>query len=574
MSKVTRRLAGVFLLALAAAAAVPAQDKAAKIDEFVKTSNGYGQFNGSVLVAENGRVIYKNGVGMANMEWNIPNGPDTKFRIGSITKQFTAALILQLVEQGKIKLDGHITDYLTDYRKDTGDRVTIHQLLNHTSGIPSYTGLPTFFAEESRDPYSPVDFTKKFASGDLEFEPGSKFAYNNSGYFLLGAIIEKVTGKPYAQVVQENIFAPLGMKNSGYDTASALIAKRASGYVKTPRGYRNAPYLDMSLPYAAGSLYSTVEDMYLWDQALYGDKIISAKSKELMFKPGLEDYGYGIESKGFTLSDKKTTVPVLRHSGGINGFNSNIVRFVADKHLIVLLDNTSQGGGHERIISAIANILYNQPYEMPKRAVGETILATAMEKGVDAAVKQYRDIKASNSKEYDLGEEQLNTVGYQLMRGGKLKEAGEIFKLNVEMFPQSSNPYDSLGEYYANAGEKDLAIKNYKRAVELDPKNANAAAAIKRLESPAAEVDPATLAAYAGKYEVAPGFVLTITTADGKLYGQATGQPQFTLDPVSEAKFRIAVVGAEIDFVKDAGGAVTGLILHQGGHDTPAKRVP
>jgi tetratricopeptide (TPR) repeat protein len=430
-------------------------------------------------------------------------------------------------------------------------------------------------AEVSRNPYSPADFTKKYASGDLEFEPGSKFAYNNSGYFLLGAIIEKVTGKPYAQVVNENIFVPLGMKNSGYDTASPLIAKRAGGYVKTPQGYLNAPYLDMSLPYAAGSLYSTVEDLYLWDQALYGDKVISAKSKELMFKPGLENYGYGVESKGFMLGDKKTTVPVIRHSGGINGFNSNIVRFVADRHLIVLLDNTSQGNNHGRIISAIANILYNQPYEMPKRAISETVFATFTEKGLNEAIRQYREIKAGNSKEYDLGEEQLNTVGYQLLRSGKLKEAGEIFKLNVEMFPQASNPYDSLAEYYDKAGEKELAIKNYKRALELDPKNANAAAAVKRLEGTAVPAaDPAALAAYVGKYEIAPEFVLTITTADGKLYGQATGQPQFTLEPVSENKFSISVVVAEIDFTRDAKGAVTGLVLHQGGRDIPANRVP
>ena len=204
------------------------------------------------------------------MEWKIPNDAETKFRLGSLTKQFTSTLILQLVEQGKIKLDGKITDYLPDYRKDTGDRVTIHQLLNHTSGIPSYTDQPGFLQDVSRNPYTVADFVKKYTSGSLEFEPGSKFSYNNSGYFLLGAIIEKLTGKTYAEAVRDNIFVPLGMKNSGYDMPSPLIPKRASGYAKTPAGYVNAAYLDMSIPYAAGSLYSTVEDLYIWDQALYG----------------------------------------------------------------------------------------------------------------------------------------------------------------------------------------------------------------------------------------------------------------------------------------------------------------
>src|SRR4030095_14143744 len=283
------------------------------------------------------------------MEWNIPNAPDTKFRLGSITKQFTATLILQLVEQGKIKLDGKLIDYLPDYRKDTGAKVTIHNLLTHTSGTPSYTSLPGFFQNVSRNPYTVDDFIKKYASGDLEFEPGSKFVYDNSGYFLLGAIIEKVTGKPYEQVLKENIFDPAGMKNSGYDHWETIIGKRATGYSRTPGGYRTAAYLDMSLPYAAGSLYSTVEDLFLWDQALYGDKILSAKSKELMFKPNLNNYGYGFIITKVTLGPNKMEVPVIQHGGGINGFNTTIVRLVNDKRLIVLLDNTARGPDPDKI---------------------------------------------------------------------------------------------------------------------------------------------------------------------------------------------------------------------------------
>ena len=211
-----------------------AQDKAAKIDELMAQYHKNNQFMGTVLVAESGKVIYKKGFGYANVEWEIPNTTDTRFRIGSITKQFTAMLILQLVEQGKVKLDGKVTDYLPDYRKETGDRVTVHHLLNHTSGIPSYTGMPTFFKDVSRNPYGVEEFVKKYASGDLEFEPGSKFVYNNSGYFLLGAIIEKVTGKPYDQVLKENILDPLGMKDTGYDRHDTIIKKRASGYQRNP----------------------------------------------------------------------------------------------------------------------------------------------------------------------------------------------------------------------------------------------------------------------------------------------------------------------------------------------------
>src|SRR6185436_16225580 len=191
------------IILLAAQRSVLAQDHSAKIQEVLTLANKYRQFNGSALVAENGKVIYKGGFGLANMEWNIANAADTKFRLGSITKQFTATLTMQLVEQGKIKLDGKISDYLPDYRKDIGEKVTIHHLLTHTSGIPSYTSQPRFFEDVSRNPYKVDEFVKKYASGDLEFEPGSKYSYNNSGYFLLGAIIERVTGKPYEQVLKE-----------------------------------------------------------------------------------------------------------------------------------------------------------------------------------------------------------------------------------------------------------------------------------------------------------------------------------------------------------------------------------
>jgi CubicO group peptidase (beta-lactamase class C family) len=189
----TTRLLCLTILLVTCSTAL-AQDHAAKVQEVLVLAHKYRQFNGTALVAEDGKVVYKGAFGMANMEWGIPNAPDTKFRLGSITKQFTATLILQLVEQGKIKLDGKLSDYLLEYRKDTGEKVTIHHLLTHTSGIPSYTGEPGFFENVSRNPYKVADFVKQHASGNLEFEPGSKFSYSNSGYFLLGAIVERITG--------------------------------------------------------------------------------------------------------------------------------------------------------------------------------------------------------------------------------------------------------------------------------------------------------------------------------------------------------------------------------------------
>ena len=526
-------------------------------------------------MAENGKVIYKKGIGLANMEWNIPNEPDTKFRLGSITKQFTATLILQLVEQGKIKLDGKVSDYLPEYRQDTGAKITIHHLLSHTSGVPNYTAALGFFENVSRNPFKVDDFIKKYASGDLEFEPGAKFNYSNSGYFLLGAIIEKVTGKPYEQVLKERITDPLGMKNTGYDHYGSILSKRAAGYIKTPGGYQNAPYLDMTIPYAAGSLYSTVEDLYLWDQALYGDKVLSAASKELMFKPNLENYGYGFSIRKATLGPSKIVVPVIEHNGGINGFNTTIVRLVGDKRLVVLLDNTSQGRYLDGIALAITNILYDQPYESPKQSIAETLLKTVVEKDVASALKQYRELKATHPNDYDFREAELNTLGYQLLQMKKVAEAIEIFKLNVEAYPQAFNPYDSLGEAYMTHGDKELAITNYKKSLELNPQNAGATRMLATLtgEQKVTRSDPKLYDAYAGDYELAPNFILTITSEDGKLMGQATGQPKNELYPSTETEFFLKVVDAQITFVKNEQGQVTQLILHQGGLNVPAKKI-
>jgi CubicO group peptidase (beta-lactamase class C family) len=469
------RSLGVALLvaALACAGAASAQDKARAIDGLLAGYRDAGEFNGAVLVAENGTIIFKQGYGLADFEWKIPNTADTKFRLGSITKQFTATLVMQLVEEGKLSLDTSLASALPYYRKDTGGRITIPHLLNHTSGIPSYTSLPNFGRDISRDPYGVREFVEKFCSGDLEFDPGTKFRYNNSGYFILGAIIEESTGKPYEQVLRERILEPLGMHASGFDHSAPVLEKRARGYERRLAGLRNADYLDMSLPYAAGSLYSTVEDLYLWDQALYGDKVLPARAKERMFTPGLENYGYGWGIRKQPIGPGKAERLTISHGGGINGFNTLIARVPEDRHLVVLLNNT--GGTNLAAMSAgILEILYGRTPPPPKRAVSTVLYETARKSGIAAAIAQYREIKKSRAADFDLAEPQLNRLGYELLAEKRAADAVEVFKLNVEAFPASGNTYDSLAEAYMEAGDTELAIKTYAKALELAPSNRNA----------------------------------------------------------------------------------------------------
>ncbi|UCC40551.1 MAG: serine hydrolase [Candidatus Aminicenantes bacterium] len=464
-----------------------AQDKVKKIDEFVQIHHDYGIFSGTVLVAWKGKVIFKKGYGMANIEWNIHNKPNTKFRIGSITKQFTSMLIMQLVEKGKIDLEGKLVDYLPYYRKDTGEKVTIHQLLTHMSGIPSYTSMPNFFEEISRDPYPVKEFIQKYCSGDLEFEPGAKFSYNNSGYFILGAVIEEVTGKTYEEVLKEKILDPLGMKGTGYDHHDTIIKNRATGYRKTLDGYENSPYLDMSLPYAAGSLYSTVEDLYLWDQALYTEKLLSKKMKDLMFKVYSsargQGYGYGWFIGEKKLPESEEKLNKISHGGGINGFNTLIERYIDDRHLVVLFNNAPRAP-LGRMSDAIIKILYDKPYEknLPKKSIAEVIYKTYKGKGVEAAIKQYQELKEKHPKEYNFAPNEINMLGYYLLdRKKNIKDAIEILKFNVKVNPKYANGYDSLAEAYMKNGDKLLAIKNYAKSLELNPKNTGAVDKLKEL---------------------------------------------------------------------------------------------
>ncbi|WP_348811594.1 serine hydrolase [Flavobacterium maritimum] len=470
---VQKILVGLFIQLTTLTAAI-GQTKAEQIDKLMNLYSEYGQFNGSALVAYEGKIIYKKGFGMANMEWNIPNQSDTKHRLGSVTKQFTAMLILQLAEQGKLKLDVPISTYLPAYPKVTGDKITIHHLLTHTSGIPNYTSFPNFVKDLSINPYSPEAFINTFANLPLEFTPGEKFNYSNSGYFLLGYIVEKISGKTYEQSLQEQIFAPLKMNNTGYDHHETILKNRASGYEKNGTSYSNANYLDLSIPYAAGSLYSTVDDLYLWDQALYTDQLLSKKYRDLLFKSYIQagpgHYGYGWFINSAFNEEKDNSLTVVEHGGGINGFNTIFSRIPADKNLVVLLNNTGSTNLNE-MNKAIRNILYNKPYSMPKKSLAYSVLDVILEKGIISGLEHFKELKKSDI--YAINENEMNSVGYQLLQTGKTKEAIEIFKLNTESFPQSGNTYDSLGEAYLKDGNKKLALENYKKSVVLDPHNEN-----------------------------------------------------------------------------------------------------
>ena len=238
----------------------------------------------AALVAARGEIIYKKAFGMANLELNVPMHPDMIFRIGSITKQFTAVAVLQLEERGKLSLQDEITRFIPDY-PTMGNKITVEHLLTHTSGIRSFTDMKEWDDTMRRKDYMPEDLIHFFKNQPMDFVPGTKFKYNNSGYFLLGYIIEKASGIPYDQYIRVNLFIPLGMHHTQFDTTTEIIRNRIPGYTKGEHGYENASYLSMTQPYAAGSLISTVEDLYTWNKGIRSGKILKRENLEKAFIP-------------------------------------------------------------------------------------------------------------------------------------------------------------------------------------------------------------------------------------------------------------------------------------------------
>lgn len=574
MKKMTR-LTLLFCLILSASSF--AQNKVKQIDELISKYNEYRYFYGSALVADDNKVIFKKGYGLANVEWNIPNTPDTRFRIGSISKQFTSMLIMQLVAEGKIKLDGKLSDYLPYYRKDTGDQITIEMLLTHTSGIPSYTSRADFGEQVSKKFYKPDDFVKEYCSGDLEFEPGKKFLYNNSGYFILGAIIEKVSGQSYEEVLRSRILQPLGMKHSGYDWHQSIIEKRASGYDKTSTGFRNAPWLDMSLPYAAGSLYATVEDLFIWDQALRTEKLLPRTYMDEIFKGRVDAFG-GQYAFGWGVRKQKIgekEFDVISHGGGINGFNT-INYLIPEKGQIVILFSNAGGAPLNEMTEKIIAILNGEKALPPLKSLTQHLAQIIAKEGIEAAGKKFPELK-DDTLRFTLSEGEMNQLGYEYLGENKIADAIAVFKMNLDAFPKSFNVYDSYAEALLKSGDKEGAIVNYKKSIELNPRSQSGIKALKDLGVMVEEMKDADVAAevlqqYVGKYQLAPNFILTITVQDKQIFAQATGQPRFEIFPESETTFYLKVVAAKIEFVKEA-GTVTRLILFQNGREMPASKI-
>jgi len=332
----------------------------ARMEEVVQSYLINNQFMGSILVSQKDRILLNKGYGYANLEWQIPNSPTTKFRLGSITKQFTAAAILLLEEQGKLKITDLLKKYIPDI-PNAWNNITIFHLLTHTSGIPNCTAVPDFntFVSTTKS-VKPMEQMELVNNKPLQFEPGSQFDYCNSGYVLLGYLIEMIAGQSYKDFIGNNLFKPYGMHDSGYDSNSEVILHRASGYEMNPTGIINAEYLNSSIPYAAGSLYSTTQDLLQWVQALFEEKILSPESFKKMTTPFKMDYSFGLFFQSID------SYKFIFHGGGINGFKTMLMYCPEDKLTVAILSNiVTLGFSPHEIVIKIVKLAHGKIVTLP-----------------------------------------------------------------------------------------------------------------------------------------------------------------------------------------------------------------
>jgi CubicO group peptidase (beta-lactamase class C family) len=504
----------------------------------------------AVLISKDGNVIYKKGFGYADIEKKDLIKPDTKFRIGSITKQFTAAAILKLQEEGKISVTDKLSKFLPDFPR--ADEVSIHQLLTHTSGIHSYTGKPEFI-DKVVSPITEEELIAFFKNDPYDFNPGEKWQYNNSAFFLLGHIVGKVTGKPYGEYLKETFFDPLGMTNTGVHTSKLKLQNEAKGYTKENGKYKLSANWDMSWAGGAGALYSTVEDLYKWNEALFSGKVLQDKSLKAGFtpvllsngkKPDNANYGYGWALGEYRGQD------IIEHGGGLHGFISQLTRYPEENVTVVLLTNITP-----------------PEVSINSNAIAEFILWEKMEK------------QKSNVENASVSENINQYVGrYDFQNGAVMIITAENNTLFAQLTGQPKFPIfpSGEGEYFWKVVDAKIKfVKNAGGEVEYGSfeQSGNKLKVAKLKDEAIVSIDKALYALYSGKYDYGNDLIITITTENDKIFAQATNQPKFEIVPLSEKEFTVRELNARLLFVKEPDGKISKFILDMAGQKKDVVRM-
>jgi CubicO group peptidase (beta-lactamase class C family) len=538
----------VILHASVACAAPDAATLADRIDAAIGPDYRPDAPGATVIVVKDGKTVFRKAYGLADLATRRPLTPDTALRIGSITKQFTAAAILMLAEEGKLSVGDEITRYLPDYPTH-GQRITIEHLLTHTSGIPSYTGKPGYLQGMGRD-MTVAQIIGSFKDDPLEFAPGSQWRYDNSGYVLLGAIIEKVSGMPYADFLQKRIFTPLGMTHTAYEGHERTAFAHAVAYSPDPEGFKPSPHLSMTQPYAAGALVSSVDDLARWDAAISSGKLLKAANWQRAFTPytltsGTKTgYGYGWEIR--TLHGQ----PEIGHGGAITGFRSYALRLPEDKVYVAVLSNADagvvvpDGPAHKA-----AAIVIGKPFpDFKPSAIDPRLL--------DAYTGLYRiDDKA-------------NWTVRKSGRGLTL-QAPHGAQISFQAFSETGFFEPGSVHWVEFTRDKDGAVTDM--TVHLGDRDIVSPRAGNVIQRKAVPISHAAFDARAGRYAFPQGLVIELTREGDRLFAQASNQPKLEIFALDDNAFFSDAVDAELHI--DPADPINGVVLDQAGKQLKGKKI-
>lgn len=527
---------------------VISEDKATRneLDNYMNKLVEHENFHGSVLVAEGGEILLNKGYGYSDFQQNIQNKSQTRFAIGSVTKQFTAFSIMKLKEDGLIDIDGKISNYISDV--PYGDKISIYNLLTHTSGLKNYTDLQEFFSVDlaNRNPMKMLDLIR---GKDLNFNPGEAFEYSNTNYLILGMIIENISGESFEDCIYSTV-NPLGLKDTGLIYGERKGVNDATPYT----GYLETTEIDddlvLSQAYAAGSMYSTVEDLYKWSRLINTNQIVNEETKEEMFEehvsiPGSGSYGYG-----WMVENTQNGKEVF-HGGNTLGSTAYLGSLEEQDISVVILTNNG-GYNTNDLKENLYSIVLGENYELPKELE-------------EIDIKD-PDLYSNYTGEYEfINNTKLNIIE----RDGKLY--GQVTGQGTfELFPKSKTEFfarsvDVNIEFITDKNGKATELKFSQAGLEFTSKRAG-----DEEEHVEVDVSPDVYDDYIGEYEMpvlGEGVTIKITRDEDKLFAQLTGQDKFQIFPSSETEFFYKVVDAQIVFEKDENGEVSNLVLHQMGQE-------
>lgn len=403
-----------------------------RLDRVIKPFVTYQVFSGSVLVSKNGETLYQKGFGLADREWLIDNTAQTKYGIGSLSKTITATLLMKLVQQKKLGLSDRLEKFFPDWPNQVARDITIRQLLTHTSGIPNYFAIPGWTQGHFNRQISSKAFLEVIAKLELSFKPGTQYLYSNSGYYLLCKIIEKITAKSFYQNLNDEIFSPLNMKNTGPNFQEKLVVNRAHGYRwHETKGLKNQPYINMSLFQGAGDLYSTTEDLLKFSEAFNSNVILNKHSRSAMFAPE-NSYGWNIGNRVIV----NRSLDTISYAGQVMGFSSALTKFVANNYTIIILSNNGTSYfERNQMTNEIAAALIDKKQQTQQIPLAFLLAQSFMDNNTHEVIKQYR----LTPHQYSINEFRINALAEQLIWSGAKQKALLVLELNAELFPNSKN---------------------------------------------------------------------------------------------------------------------------------------